>query len=111
MMNLLQETLAVLEDNHKNPSDILWVGKDDGDYAMSWEDFTKIADIEYDDGYGGAEIEERLVIVGDNWWLERHEYDGSEEWRFKSLPIKSPNPKSFSSVKVGEYLTAPTSCD
>jgi hypothetical protein len=24
-----------------------------------------------------------LIIVGDNWWLERKEYDGSEWFEFK----------------------------
>ena len=31
-------------------------------------------------------------IVGDNWWLERDEYDGAEGWEFKVMPIK-PNSK------------------
>lgn len=26
------------------------------------------------------------MVVGDDWWLERHEYDGSEWWEFKRLP-------------------------
>ena len=26
------------------------------------------------------------VAVGDNWWLERAEYDGSEWWEFKTIP-------------------------
>jgi len=29
--------------------------------------------------------------VGDDWWLERHEYDGSEWWVFQKLPIKPQN--------------------
>lgn len=28
------------------------------------------------------------MIVGDDWWMERHEYDGSEWWEFKELPKK-----------------------
>jgi hypothetical protein len=26
------------------------------------------------------------MVIGSDWWLERHEYDGSEWWEFKSLP-------------------------
>ena len=29
------------------------------------------------------EVAEDLVVVGDNWWIERHEYDGNEWWEYK----------------------------
>lgn len=29
-----------------------------------------------------------LLVVGNNWWLERHNYDGSEWWEFKRLPTR-----------------------
>lgn len=83
MTNLLKETLRVLEQNGKAPHDVRWVGRV-GPYTDpphpfgSWGDFSKFADFEYDAGYGGAEIESDLKIVGDDWWLERGEYDGSE---------------------------------
>ena len=41
-------------------------------------------------GFGGAEVNENLFVVGADWWLERHEYDGSEWWEFKTLPTKPP---------------------
>lgn len=43
--------------------------------------------INYDDGYGGQEIDSSLVIVGDDWWLERAEYDGAGWFEFKKQPI------------------------
>lgn len=27
-------------------------------------------------------------MAGDDWWLERAEYDGSEWWKFKTLPVE-----------------------
>ena len=27
-----------------------------------------------------------LVLVGEDWWLDREEYDGSEWWRFNKKP-------------------------
>jgi len=113
-MNLLQETIEALEDQGKKPSDILWVGLKNGlaigknlndllfgfdevkEISWSWEDFSKIADFEYNAGFGLQEINEALVIVGKDWWLERHEYDGKEWWEFKTLPER-PN--------AGEVLT------
>lgn len=32
------------------------------------------------------EVAHDLKIVGDDWWLERSEYDGAERWNFKTLP-------------------------
>lgn len=86
MVNLLKETIGVLNENGKNPANVLWVG--DTTLHFSWKDFEKMADREYDGGFGGAEVLRKLLIVGDDWWLERHEYDGSEWWEYKSLPVK-----------------------
>ena len=85
-MNLLQETLDALEENGKTPADVRYVGRASISAKCSWEDFAKQSDFEYDNGYGGAEISTDLVAVGDNWWLERAEYDGSEWWEFKTFP-------------------------
>lgn len=78
-MNLLSETLSDLLSNGKSPLDVFWVGSKDGKYAISWEEFAKIAtNTNYNEGLGGQEITSDLVVVGQSWWLERHEYDGSE---------------------------------
>lgn len=100
MANLLAETLEIMKIHNKSPIDVRWVGVLDPAYLRvirigeefvgSWDDFQKWADFEYNDGYGGAEVNAHLHIVGDNWWLERGEYDGSEWWEFKTLPLK-PN--------------------
>ena len=84
-MNLLKETIDVLESNGKKPSDVVWVGTTES--SFDWEWFARIADIEYEEGFGGQEIATDLLVVGTSWWLERHEYDGSEWWEYKSIPI------------------------
>lgn len=91
--NLLAETLEALKERNKSPSDVLWVGTNAA--RGSWDDFAALADIEYDAGYGGNEINENLVIVGDNWWLERGEYDGSEWWDFKTIPNPPDDARSL----------------
>lgn len=89
-MNLFKETLEKLKDNNKTFEDILWIGT--RNYYVEKEKFKEIANIEYDNGYGGQEVAYNLIIVGDDWYLERCEYDGSEWWGFKKMPIK-PNKK------------------
>ena len=85
-MNFLEETLLDLKQNDKRPEEIEWVGSADGRFCDSWQKFYELANFEYDAGYGRQEIPVDIVIVGDNWWMERSEYDGSECWEFKELP-------------------------
>lgn len=89
-MNLLEETLEKLKEHGKTPEDITWIGCLSDGY-FTWDEFKKLADVEYDDGYGTAEVDEGLVIVGDTWWLSRGEYDGSEWWDFNEKPEKPTN--------------------
>jgi hypothetical protein len=103
MSNLLKETLEILEENNRNPSQVRWVGSIDGKYAISWDEFAKVADLEYDSSYGWQEIADDLVVVGSNWWLERHEYDGSEWWEYKTTPKKSAKPISFEMEDLHVY--------
>lgn len=83
-MNLLEETLSVLTRNGKTESDIRWLGS--VEVKISWDNFVNLADVEYDNGFGSQEIATDLIIVGDDWWLERAEYDGSEWWSFRTKP-------------------------
>ncbi len=94
MRNLLLETKQVLEENGKSINDIVWVGCKDFEIPLA--SFLTLSDEEYDSGYGGNEVPIDLVIVGNDWWLERGEYDGAEWWEFKTLPkrpdvMKVPN--------------------
>jgi len=97
IMNLLKETEKILKQNRKSLDDIKWVGCTTHDWH-DWKqfdgiktksEFIKWADFEYDNGYGLAKEEVSLTVAGDDWWLERHGYDGSEWWEFKTLPKKS----------------------
>lgn len=99
--NLLKETIDVLHDHGHTPADVLWVGQSldvhprkyytgiPEPFWFSWAEFAALAAVtDYNNGFGGAEIASDLVVVGDGWWLERHEYDGSEWWEHKQLPPK-----------------------
>lgn len=89
-MNLLDETLETLSEHNLTIEDVKWIGSINGDYQCSINEFLELANREYDNGFGAPEVCGDLVIVGDDWWLERHEYDGSEEWEFKRLPKLKP---------------------
>lgn len=84
MTNLLDETLATLKANKKSTTDVVRVQWDK--FYCTWEQFAKVASFTYDAGFGGAEVQTSLQVVGDDWWLERGEYDGSEWWEFKTMP-------------------------
>lgn len=94
--NLLKETIECLNDNNKQPSDVLWVGRNCYDWAKkeqvvyknTWDNFCLKANFEYDAGFGGNEIPMDLIVVGKDFWLERREYDGSEWWEFKTMPVE-----------------------
>ena len=95
-MNLKTETLEVLKHHKKSVDSVVWVGCEE--FCIPTEDFWKLADREYDDGYGSAEVAPDLLVVGEDWWLERHEYDGSEWWEFKELPKKPFETRKVKSV-------------
>lgn len=83
-MNLLKETKEILASKGKTIADIEWFGTRLGEMKG---DIETLFNFEYDNGFGGAEINANLICVGDGFWLERHEYDGSEWWGYKELPI------------------------
>lgn len=85
-MNLLKETLDALKENGKTPADVRWVCRTSISARCTWEDFAKQANFEYDNSSGWMEIPADLVVVGDDWWLEREEDDVAEWWEFKAIP-------------------------
>lgn len=83
--NLLDETIEVLKRHNKTHLDVYFVA--DSLYCATWNDFSDAArNINYDPGYGSVEINPFLKVVGADWWLERHEYDGAEWWEYKTMP-------------------------
>ena len=103
-MNLKEETLEELKEHGKTWEDVKFIQGKDFAVANPKKEILKLMNVEYDDGYGAPEVAQDLLIVGDKWWLERHEYDGSEWWEYKELPtIKSESKKvkSFITKNIG----------
>lgn len=100
MENLLKETENILAQNGKTFGDVLWCGT--VNEFMSVAKFKELAAISYDDGFGAQEIATDLIVVGKDFWLERHEYDGSEWWEFKTMPVKPKKEFNGSTVCNGD---------
>lgn len=99
-MNLLKETKSILKEHNLTIKDILYV--QGYEFGISVENFLKLADTEYDSGYGAQKVANDLIVVGEDWWLERHEYDGAEWWEYKELPKKNPIIKEVTTLIAEE---------
>lgn len=85
--NLLDETVEFLEKYGKTLDDVLYIQGDD--FEITRKNFETVArDTEYYSGFGAQHVATDLVLVGDGWWIERAEYDGSEWWEFKTIPTE-----------------------
>ena len=103
-MNLLEETKNILAMHDKSIIDIEWIGSHD--FKVNKHKALYIFDkTDYDSGYGSQKVAKDLLVVGDHWWLERHEYDGSEWWEYKELPTAPDKELRINKVAGGLWDT------
>ena len=89
-MNLLEETKDDIRKSGHIIADIMFIGSVKSGHSCSWKEYQKLANQEYDAGFGAQEVAEDLVIIfkdGASMW--RHDYDGAERWDY-SVPLKLP---------------------
>lgn len=98
-MNLLKETQTALNENGKTLQDVVWIGTKEVEIPV--EEFVRLADKEYSSGFGSQKVATDLLVCGEDWFMERHEYDGSEWWEFKLMPPR-PNKKVVPKTVVGD---------
>ena len=97
MTNLYIETMEKLRVYGKSYKDIVAI--QGYDFSIDVNDFFALAkNINYDEGYGAAHIAADLTIVGEDWWMERDEYDGAENWKFRQKPKLRTNARKVSSL-------------
>lgn len=90
-MNLLEETQDAIIDSGHTAKDIIFIGSKVSEHSCTWGEFSILADTEYDNGFGGQEVAQDLIIVfSDGAQLWRDEYDGSEWWAYIK-PFTFPN--------------------
>jgi len=104
MTNLYKETAKVLLGYGKSMSDVVFVSGNGHEIPL--DNFIETAkSYDYDNGFGGEEVPIDLLVVGKDWWIERHEYDGSEWWEYKTLPQRPRTVKKISGFHMdGKYL-------
>lgn len=107
-VNLWNETISVLDDNGLSWDDVevIWIEKPMGRYRLTKENFEALAkDMEYDNGFGGAEVNMGLRMWGHNkvgmpFVMVRDDYDGAEWWNlyvlYTNLPVKE-------AVNLGDF--------
>lgn len=111
MVNLLQETIADIEASKSSISDIIFIGSADQEWSCTWEEFTKLADVEYDAGYGAPEVATDLVIgFRDGSKLQRAEYDGSEWWEY-IMPFKLDYTQAGRTKTITKLVTSAVGWD
>lgn len=97
--NLLLETIMTLKDHGLTPNDIIWIGSSDGSETMTWEEFKEYANFYYESNPYYEQVDLTLVIVGDDWWLERFYHESlGEWWDFKTMPKIKSNPIKMKQV-------------
>lgn len=102
--NLLDETVEFLQKYDKTLDDVVFIQGDD--FEITRKNFETVArDTNYDSGYGAQHVPKDLVLVGDDWWIERYEYDGAEWWKFKSIPARSKYMKNITNLHKGMWDT------
>ena len=70
---------------------------------QEYNEFLKQLDFLYDDGYGTQYLF-GTIWYDDDSWSERHEYDGSECWEYKS-PSPIPTRPYYKILKMKQDLT------
>ena len=90
-MNFLKETIEDIGYSGHVPSDIVFIGSTLSGHGCTWDEFEVLADVDYDNGFGAAKVADDLIILfSDGATMWRHEYDGSENWRY-SMPVVAPD--------------------
>ena len=90
MTNLLKETKEAIASSGHTEADIVFIGSESSGHQCTWAEFCVLADVDYDSGFGAAQVAQDLIVVfSDGQKLWRGEYDGSEWWEH-STPFKRP---------------------
>lgn len=106
-VNFLEETITAVEQNGYLIQDIIFIGSVESGHECTWDEFCKLADFEYDDGYGMQFVPIDLTIaMVDGGRFYRYEFDGDEGWQFLQpiLPNRYRKPKKIQTLRTDKEL-------
>lgn len=83
-MTLLETLKATLKKEGKTLADIRWIGCKD--FYMPINNFLELATRTHD--YFGADIAIDLIVVGNDFWVERDSLHSGDVWVLRKSPIK-----------------------
>ena len=83
-----EETRDALNRKGYTINDIEWIGSRKVEIPI--DEFFEVADrTTYDSGYGTQEMpSDLLIVMKDQSYFERREYDGAEWWEYVTVPIR-----------------------
>jgi hypothetical protein len=84
-VNGKQLRCATVTYNYKYNEDVKHFNLKVGFGKEQLEEFLKLLDFDYDNGFGGQELY-GTIWYRDNTWATRGEYDGSEWWQDHKMP-------------------------
>lgn len=100
-MNFLEETIIAIENSGHKVDDVIFIGSIESWHGCTWEEFEKLADFEYDSGFGAQIIAKDLaVIFKDEQNMLRGEYDGAEWWIYQYILPIPIDQKTITSLRV-----------
>lgn len=93
LITIIEHVLMILQDHDKTEEEILWVGlgykcgiRDPHSSVITWEEFKKnMGDF---DASEASQIPYGTVIVGKDFWVERHYEYALEYWQYREFPKK-----------------------
>lgn len=95
LINLLDETNKFLQFYNKTLSDVKYIFGND--YQITVDNFVEVASKSYyDSSLGFQEIAKDLVMVGDDFYATRYEFEGNEGWEHH--PMNFTIPETISKV-------------
>lgn len=124
MINLYEETLQKLRDHNKTFDNVIAIANSYNNYNATKEEIKKYSYvydkeafikasklINYDNGFGGDCVGMYLVIIGDDFYMDRTEYDGSIYWEYRTKPqIMTNNPKLVTMEDICKNLVGKVPC-
>lgn len=101
-MELVNTVATLLHHAGRNPADVIWMGtQGPSGFRQTWAEFVEHAPTGVD--YG--EMDEHMVIVGDDWWIEWADEDVG--WMCRRHPLMPDTPRPWTVDLRGRIVDVP----